>query len=102
MIKHVCWQIIRQIEDSVIVVNIDAADKFRFDIRFVCNRTNDITGLHTMLMANRDTVGLHARFGNARAMFATCRVLRAHHDHVKDAHRDRCGQGVHRASCHRF
>ena len=71
MIEHICWQIIWQIEDRVIVVDVDAADKFGFDIRLIGNRANDIAWFNTMFVADSNAVSLHTRFRSTWAMFAT-------------------------------
>ena len=75
MIEHVRRQIVWQIQNRVVVININATNKFGFDIRLVRNRTNDVARFHAMVMTDSDTVSLHAWFGSTWAVFTSCAAV---------------------------
>ena len=75
MIEHVRRQIVWQIQNRVVVININATNKFGFDIRLVRNRTNDVARFHAVVMTDSDTVSLHAWLGSTWAVFTSCAAV---------------------------
>ena len=75
MIEHVRRQIVWQIQNRVVVININATNKFGFDIGLVRNRTNDVARFHAVVMTDSDTVSLHAWLGSTWAVFTSCAAV---------------------------
>ena len=53
-----------QIDQAVVVEDFDAADVPAVHLRLVGDGADDVGGLHAMLMADLDAIGLHAGLGS--------------------------------------
>ncbi len=83
MLDHVGRKIVRHIQHAVVVVDLDAADKFGIDTAFVGDGADDVARLDAMLVAHFNAEGLHAWIGGAhhaflfRETFAAVRTVAA-------------------------
>ena len=63
MVEKLIGHTLGHINSAVILVDFDTTNVFRIDLRLVGNRTDDVAGLHLMLVAHLDTVTQHPLVG---------------------------------------
>src|SRR5688500_4775877 len=63
MLGHAVWQV----DQAVVVEDLDAADVLGIELGFVGDGADDVAGLHAVLVADFDAVGLEAFLALGRA-----------------------------------